>query len=169
MNVARFELKSAALADYLHAPIPTEDDAAIRSFVRNAAANGSSENAFALTDAEALVLVLFAERMAALAVRENSGQHVKDGLLALAIEAGNLDLSESLGSTSVLWDAATRVMQDPESVFAECCQRAPESEFLDALRHFLRCPPEERSLEAWAYEVFTDCEGFRYQRWGSAV
>jgi hypothetical protein len=160
------ELQFVSPGDYLRAPIPMPDDEIIRSYVNGLCDALKDWCRPALSSREAWFLIIFAERMAALAVREKSLKLVRDGLLALAIEDGQEELPESIGAAAVLWDAATRVSSDPRGVFAAIFSNLPESEFVKSMRQFLRRPHDEQSLDAWGYRVRTENDQFRYWRWG---
>ncbi len=68
--------------DYMAEPLPAPADDRIRAFVASEVAAGKRTE---LTRESEWLLIGFASRMASLAVRESSAEHVKDGLAALSL------------------------------------------------------------------------------------
>jgi hypothetical protein len=63
------------------------------------------------------MLIVFASRMASLAVREQSEAHLKAGLGALALIRGQVDLRDAIIYLSILYDAALRIGADADAIF----------------------------------------------------
>ena len=109
----------------------------------------------------ARVLGLFAERMASLAVRLNSVEHVKDGLAALLVYSRSEDPRDVLLVLSLLHDASIKTFGNAKDVFSEVSASVGGVDLLDG---FLRRSDEDKSIEAMGYEESKNEEGFLYVR-----
>lgn len=112
----------------------------------------------------AAVLLAFAERTAALAVRTHSDASLHESLLALGLsmQVGD-DSREGLLVMPLPWHAAAAIRLDPAAVFerAAAALGGPAGE---GLRQWTRRKPEDQSLECMGYVTAEDSEGFRYRR-----
>ena len=97
---------------YAAEPLPSATDDRIRAFV----ASDAAANARLELKAE-WILIVFAGRMASLAVREKSEANVKAGLTALALIRGQVDLRDAIIYLSILYDAALRIGADADAIF----------------------------------------------------
>jgi hypothetical protein len=109
------------------------------------------------------LLITFAERSAALAVRENSRDRVLDGLLSLIIEDYRVDPRDNLTRLAVLYDAVTRIGASPEELFSEAASYA-DTAVARSLIDFVRRKPADRSLKAFFYQAEEGPDGFSYKR-----
>src|SRR5437870_5494242 len=93
-------------------PIPCEFDAKISGPV-NVFIQGNSTERNAILDSirpeYSDALFAFAERMAALGVREDARPRLVEGLLALLIEGAKFDLRENLRILAPLYHAGTKI------------------------------------------------------------
>jgi hypothetical protein len=109
------------------------------------------------------LLLVFAERMASLAVRLNSRDHLFKGLVALAAEGWTTDSREDLLILSLLHDAAIRIGLDPREAFEQVLPYTTKP-VADSLERFLARTPQDKVIEAMGYRVGADADGFRYER-----
>jgi hypothetical protein len=84
---------------YSAEPLPSSADDRLRDFV---ASEGAADDCTVLTPEAEWVLILFASRMASLAVREHSEAHVRAGLAALTLIQGQVDLRDAIIYVSIL-------------------------------------------------------------------
>src|SRR4051794_22150863 len=96
---------------YAAESLPSSTDDHLRVFV---ASEGAADDRTLLTPEAEWVLILFASRMASLAVREHSEAHVRAGLTALALIQGQVDLRDAIIYLSTLYDAANRIGSDAD-------------------------------------------------------
>ena len=104
----------------------------------------------------------YAARMATLAVREKDSTFVRYGLLALVLDNDLQDYRDVLIVCSVIYDAATRIGENPEGLFHRVARlAAPRRKGL--LEGFVVHP---RSVESMGFHITEEPnEGFIY-RWG---
>jgi hypothetical protein len=117
-----------------------------------------------LSAVAAQVLCSFAERLSAVAVRNESAVALKRSLLALGIAASiETDERNVLSVASLPWHSAKLLGINPSVVFMESAMQLPRPgrEFLLA---FSRRPPESRSIACMGYIEGSDNDGFRYER-----
>ncbi|MDC0435396.1 hypothetical protein OAM69_07155, partial [bacterium] len=104
-------LKSALESAYYQQPIPSEIDDGLSRVLSSLLARDQSDlklvsDGIAADGAQ--VLGLYAERMASLAVRENSVNRIKQGLMALIIYARTEDPRDVLLVLCLLHDASIK-------------------------------------------------------------
>ena len=80
---------------------------------------------------------------------------VRDGLAAIALEAGRIDFRDSLVTLYLLYRASVELGADPAMLFAEGCALMTESSwpgFSSDYANFLSNNPDERfaGVENWA-------------------
>lgn len=107
------------------------------------------------------VLGLFAERMASLAVRQNSLEPIRRGLFALLIYSRTEDPRDVLLVLSLLHDAIIKVGDIPKTIFNETGALFGGSAFLS---DFLDRSEEDKSIDSMGYEESKNEEGFLYVR-----
>jgi hypothetical protein len=100
--------------DYTAKPLPSTTDNRVRAFVASEFAAGKRTE---LTREAEWSLIIFANRMASLAVREHSEIHIKDGLSALSLVGRHVDLRDAIIFLSVFYDAALRIGADADAIF----------------------------------------------------
>ncbi len=115
------------------------------------------------------VLIAFAQRAAALAVRQKSERWLFAGLMALAIEDQRADFRDTLTACSLLRHSAKKIRIDPNALFVRAAEHA-EADTARMLRDFhtyamstlfgsgmrtIRTP--EGFDYAWNYNTFTEC------------
>jgi len=109
------------------------------------------------------LLIVFAERMASLAVRLVSRANLFLGLVALAAEGWKADPRDDLTVLSLLHDAAVRIGSDPRENFQEVVPYTTKA-IADALERFLTRSAQDKSIEAMGYRAGVRIDGFRYER-----
>jgi len=149
-------------------PIPGEVDDDVRRLlaaVRGADADARGAIGRRLGDRVGMILLLFAERMAALAVRTGDPGPAREGLDAATLGARAVDRRDGLVRLSLLDDALRRLGLDPSPFFA-AAEDLAAPDFREGLLGFPARPPESRSIAAMKYEAGADADGFRYLcRW----
>jgi hypothetical protein len=157
-------LRQALDSAYYKQSIPSEVDKKLNEVLGTMASCNEQQRA-SITDGiagdEARVLGLFAEKMATLAVRENSIEYVKQGLLALLIYARTVDARDVLLVLSLLHDATIKTGNAPKSIFQAAGVVLGGAEFLS---EFLNRTDEDKSIDAMGYEESKNEEGFIYVR-----
>jgi hypothetical protein len=145
--------------DYAAQPLPASLDDRVRTFV---ASERAADKQPQLTREAEWVLIVFAGRMASLAVRENSEAHVQSGLAALALIQGQVDLRDAIIYLSILYDAAVRIGAQADTIFKS---------FADAegpmIRYIVAFParkPEDKAISAMGFSVIEAPEGFIYRK-----
>jgi hypothetical protein len=157
-------LKTALESAYYQQAIPSEIDEVISNMLTSLSTSDQAELkliADGVDGDEARVLGLFAERMASLAVRENSIEPVKQGLLALLLYARTEDPRDVLLVLSLLHDAVIKTFGTPKSVFAEASCVVGDTGLLS---DFLNRSNEDKSIDAMGYKESKNEEGFLYVR-----
>ncbi|HEY9284950.1 MAG TPA: hypothetical protein VIP46_15950 [Pyrinomonadaceae bacterium] len=150
---------------YLRQPIPSELDSKIGRLVRmfRDAPEGERKHFFKHDDEDtSWLLITFAERSAALSVREKSRDRILDGLLALIIEDYKVDPRDNLTRLALLYDAATKSGASPEELFSEAASYANNA-VARSLLDFPRRKPADRSLKAFYYKEVEGPDGFKYE------
>jgi hypothetical protein len=149
-------------------PIPCELDHKVSNLVR--LVRGASQPAllaFLAHDKEGFSwrLLVFADRMASLAVRENSRDRVLEGLHALIV-GYKVDMRDAIAVMAVLHDAATKVGASPDELFLEAAALGDNSA-ARAIAEFTKRTPNNKSLKVFpSYKEGKDKDGFRYIQGG---
>ena len=157
-------LKSALDSGYYKQSIPSDIDLKLRELISNIISlqrNDIESIIERVSGDNARVLGLFAERMASLAVRQNSIEPVKDGLLALLIYSRTEDPRDVLLVLSLLHDAAIKTAGAAQAVFSDVSSIIGGA---DLLNDFLSRSDEDKSIDAMGYEESKNEEGFLYVR-----
>ena len=157
-------LKLALESAYYQKPISCELDDEISDILVDLSAHDQKDIeliADSVSGDTSRVLGLYAERMASLAVRENSIEPVKHGLIALLIYEKAHDSRDVLLVLSLLHDAAVKVGRLPKAIFNEVDGLFGESSFLS---DFLGRSDEDKSIDSMGYEESKNEEGFLYVR-----
>src|SRR5262245_52557020 len=153
--------------DYLSQPIPCELDYVIGNLVNlyKGLSPTERETVCSLTgERNSYTLLAFAERMAALGVREKSRERLLDGLLSLIIENYNADWRDNVTKLAPLYHSAMKIGIDPQGLFTEAAYYG-RNEVAGIIREFPQREPENRSIEAFGYKEIYELDGFRYE-WG---
>lgn len=150
---------------YLKWSIPHERDGQIAEVVDRFARDIEQGRPRApLNGDQGKALAGFAERMAALAVRERDPEHLRRGLLALGLAASvSYDIREEILVMPLLWRSAELLGIDPAHEFTAigAAVGGPGGEQLVS---FVRRSARDRGIEAMGYVEDTDEGGFRYRR-----
>jgi hypothetical protein len=163
-NLLRELSKLALDSEYYKQPIDSDIDRKFREIFSNMVSLKHADLGQVVkkvTGDNARVLGLFAERMASLAVRQNSIGPVRDGLFALIIYSRSEDPRDVLLVLSLLHDAAIKTTGAAERVFSDVSSVVGGS---DLLKDFLSRSEEDKSIDAMGYEESKDEEGFLYIR-----
>lgn len=153
--------------DYSSQPIPYELDYVVSDLVNlyKSLSPVEREIVYSLaSERNSYTLLAFAERMAALAVREKSRERLLDGLLSLIIENYNADWRDNVTKLAPLYHSAVKIGIDPQSLFTEAASYG-NNEVAEVIRDFSQREPEDRSIEAFGYKETYESDGFRY-KWG---
>ena len=157
-------LKSALESAYFQQPIPSEIDDGVSRVLSSLSARDQTDLKLVsdgVVADEAQVLGLYAERMASLAVRENSVNRVKQGLMALIIYARTEDPRDVLLVLCLLHDASIKTSGNPKQVFNEVNAVFGETVLLN---DFINRSDEDKTIEAMGYEELKTKDGFLYAR-----
>jgi len=101
--------------------------------------------------------------MAIQAVRNNSPELVREGLIALAAESGTgSDRRDSQVSLAQLYHSAVKLGMDAPTAFEQAGALAV-NDFGDLIRSFPQRPPEKRSLAAFGLKETMTKDGFDYR------
>ena len=151
---------------YSFRPIPCEIDRIAGEFVRMFMQAPSAERrqiSAAVPAGEGAFLIHFAQRMAALGVREQSRERILEGLVALIIEDYKEDFRDNIIRLGPLYDAALKIAVDPQALFNEAAAYLNNAPARDILEFPLR-EPDDRSLDAMGFKESSDADGFKYER-----
>lgn len=156
--------------EYAHgygpAPIPCVIDEEVSDIVDFFYASDADDRQAMLAKmiaAHGFVLIAFAERMAARAIRENRPELITHGLAALRISANLVYFKEALPVVSLLYRSIQKLGLDARTVFGGA-YGSEADDLGKVLDEFLCRSDEDRGIEAMGYIEGTDQDGFRYQR-----
>jgi hypothetical protein len=116
-----------------------------------------------LQDGHAVVLQVFAERMASVAVRSHDVAALQLGLIALLLSWRGPDSRDALTVFPLFYDAITRLGIELPSLVASIRQTIGD-QMADPLVEFLKRSESDKSLQAMGYAEGADRDGFRYIR-----
>lgn len=108
-------------------------------------------------------LLVFAERMASIGVREKSSKRLLDGLIALIIEDGRGDIRANIMIMAPLYDASEKVGADPDNLFRTAASYS-NNEVAELIRTFPERSSRNKSLRAMGYKEVDSPDGFRYEQ-----
>lgn len=149
-----------------HSPIPCAFDLKISELI-GAYIHCSAEERYFIrdtfSDKYSSTFLFFSQRMACLAVREQSETYLFEGLIAHAIEAGKFDERENMLVLSLVYHSAVKIGADPAFLFKRAADFAV-APIAEIIRKFPDRTPEARSIQAMGYEEVGEAEDFRYQR-----
>lgn len=147
---------------------PSPVDAAIDQVIDHYVALPPDERNAILTafgPQHSFTFLIFAMRMAMLAVRERSAYRITRGLLALVIENARFDSREDLIILSLLNRSAEKIGADPAALFEQAAIVA-EPQMAQALRTFVQRPAGLKRIESMGFHEIDGPDGFRYERIG---
>jgi hypothetical protein len=145
--------------------LPSELDEKIREFVHVYLQASPAERKLILSrvnETHSFKFIIFAERAAALGVREQSRQRLLEGLVALLIEGFKFDMRDTLKRFAPLYHSATKIGVDPADLFNEAASYA-DNEVARTMTEFPSRKPEDRGLSAFLYKEVNAPDGFRYE------
>jgi len=157
-------LKLALNSAYYQQSIPGKFDEEISDIIVDLSGRDNKEVeiiASGVSGDDGRVLGLFAERMASLAVRQNSIEPVKRGLFALLIYARSEDPRDVLLVLSLLHDAVLKVGYTPQKVFDDVSASINVGAILN---EFLKRSEDDKSIDAMGYKESKNEGGFLYVR-----
>ena len=152
------------LADYARRRIPAPGDEVVRRLLgRIRDADPATRGAIwpGVTERRGWHCLVFAERMATLAVRTRDPEHAREGLDAATVGARAFDHRDAIIRLSLLHDALTRIGRPPAPYFAAAEDIADDS-FVDELRSFPHRAEANRTIAVMGYAEGADKDGFRY-------
>ena len=161
------QLEQSRVRDYYAMPMPSPLDEAVAALARRYSQAPAAERT--AIDARISLehsygFLIFAERMAALAVRERSVERVRDGLLGLALEHFRLDLREDLMVFSLLHHSARRIGADADALFRSLGPPTVAADVAQEFERFAQRPAELKQIRVFGYHEVSDDTGFRYDR-----
>jgi hypothetical protein len=163
-DLIRF-LGSDSTDGYGPSPIPSPLDEAVRRLLDFVSRTDDAAVAViipSLTEQHGFVLVGFAERMAAYAVRTGQERYIHEGLTALGLASLLLCYNEVLPALSLLYRSTQKIGSDANVAFATTI--LADVRFQSFASDFLRRGEQDRSIEAMGYVESQDQDGFRYSR-----
>jgi hypothetical protein len=155
-------LIDAAKTDYAGQPIPNEVDQAVSDFLEGYLAAGPADrerlsNKVGRDSFSAESLMIYAGRMAALAVRKADSQYLQSAVGAMMLASSGADDQEFTWTLPILYDAAGRIGQDPETIFASVARTGSGSRVMQ----IFRWKADQRILKH--DRGVTGPDGFRYE------
>ncbi|WP_295637665.1 hypothetical protein [uncultured Methylibium sp.] len=159
-------LTSGTFDAYLPRPIPHDLDAFVQTIVRSYQESEADEQALiaCLPDQGASILLGFAERQAALAVRTKRPSALAEAAVAVGLAAAARDNDrEGMLVMPVVWHAAALLGVHQQHLFRSAAGKVagPGSRALSA---FVERKPEDQTLECMGYREGSDKDGFRFVR-----
>jgi len=143
---------------YTAEPLPSSTDDRVRTFVVSESV--ASERVDLTREAE-WVLIVFASRMASLAARERSVERVQDGVAALALVQGQVDLRNAIVHLSILYDAALRIGANADAIFRSFADASgPMIQYITA---FPARKTADKAISAMGFSVIEEPE-FTYRK-----
>lgn len=153
------KLSSPAANGYLKQELPCELDSLATSIVTDYIHGSENERSFIRSSFnvdQSFGWLAYAERLASLALKENSKQNILYGLVALVIEGFKLDARENILILSLLNNSATKLGVDPTIIFNEASRIAPPS-IASYLHDFSNRILEKKNIETMRYQE-KECE-----------
>lgn len=160
------QLQQSQVRAYHQSALPSALDDEVAALVRQfAQADEAQRQAIdaQVTEEHSYGFLIFAERMAALAVREQAASRLRDGLLAIGLERFRLDLREDLMVMSLLHHSALRIGADPDATFRAVYDAVP-AQVAREFETFIQRPAELKRIGTMGYREADDAGGFRYDR-----
>lgn len=149
---------------YLPLPIPVPRDYEIVALLsRVVAENRLARFTRQLEEGHAVVLRVFAERVAAAAVRSGDTALLHWAVIGLLLSWRGPDCRETLVVFPVLYDAILR-MGIEVGPFVASIRQTVGDQMAQPMNEFLRRSDHDKSLQAMGYTIGTDRDGFRYIR-----
>lgn len=151
---------------YYFRPLPCELDNEVTRLIDTFIQADSSGRALILSgirDKHSGWLFAYGQRMAELAVREDSRERLFYGLLALIIEGFKSDYRDNMVIWAPLYHSATKIGIDPAALFSEAASYANNT-VSEWILDFPKRSPENRSLKAMGFREASAPDGFRYER-----
>ena len=153
---------------YLSWELPSPRDYEIRDFLhalvtQQAVHEPRGQSGTTITEGEGLVLLVFAERMASLAVRHHDESLLQAGLSAARVACQAVDPREVILILPLLWRSAEYLQVDPVETFTSTSTVFPTFD-CPAIASFPSRPPEKRSLKSMGYTELHSEQGLIYQR-----
>lgn len=157
-------LERAENRGYLQQQIPApRDDEIAKLLLTVIRESRFARFSHALNEGHAVVLRVFAERMATAAVRNNDANALELAMISLLLSWRSPDCRETLVVFPVLYDAMRRLGVDVDSFVTEIRQVVGDQR-IEPLTRFLDRSERNKSLAVMGYTVGIDTEGFRYMR-----
>ena len=159
-------IASGQFNGYGLAPIPSDRDSLVESFVAAYVAAEQSERELttALPAVAPRVVLAYCEREAILAVRRNSAHALRLSLLAAGIASVSAGESRDVALCLVLpWRSAHHLGLDPANEFTSAALLLPPVA-AETLLAFSRRVPADQTLKCMGYREVGEAENFKYER-----
>lgn len=157
-------LEPNANRGYLAQPIPApRDDEIVALLSQVVTESRLARFARQLMEGHAVVLRVFAERIAATAVRNSDPALLRLAVIGLVLSWRGPDCRETLVVFPVLYDAIRRIGMEI-GPFVASIRQAVGDQLATPLTEFLKRSERDKSLQAMGYTAGTDHDGFRYVR-----
>lgn len=154
-------------SEYTHGygpyPLPCAIDEEVELLVHAVAGEDESSTALDMTETHGFVFLAYAERMASLAVRENSVGILSKGMAALGVASKLVYVKETLPILALMHNSACKLGVDPAELFSDLGLREGD-ELKMYVDSFLNRSAEDRSIQSMGYVEGEDEGGFRYTR-----
>ncbi|MCX6345998.1 MAG: hypothetical protein NT018_13160 [Armatimonadetes bacterium] len=157
-------LKEAGNNSYYASPIPNDVDEMVGAIVVTYTSMPSEERARLISECgggEADILMIYARRMAALAVRANNPELVSRGLIALVIEDARFDYRDTLVALTLLHHSARKLKAEPGELFTNAAETA-SPKTAELILRFARSPS---GLWWMGHREVITSSGFDYYNW----
>jgi hypothetical protein len=157
-------LEPDANRGYLSQPIPaSRDDEIVALLSQVVAESRLARFARELVEGYAVVLRVFAERVATAAVRNSDPSLLRLAAIGLLLSWRGTDCRETLVVFPVMYDAILRMGIDIEPFIVSIRQTVGD-QLAGPLIEFLNRSERDKSLQVMGYTVGADHDGFRYVR-----
>jgi hypothetical protein len=113
-------------------------------------------------------LLSYAWSSAEEAIRQKSIDRVVDGLLALIIDGGVVDLRDDIMRLAVLLHSARMLNADAAQIFADIARLSPNPDLAEEIRTFPGRPSETRDLPAFSVRIRNESGTFAYEFEGAS-
>lgn len=149
---------------YLHFPLPSPVDEEVELLVTAVVEQDhESDLLLQMNQSHGYLLLAFAERMAALAIRRDSADLLRTPAAALAIASKLIDFRDVLIVLSLVANSATRLGVDLPTLFPTSVLKSTD-ELRPSVDGFMKRSVRDRSIQAMGYIEDEDEGGFRYRR-----
>ncbi|HXN48398.1 MAG TPA: hypothetical protein VN893_17245 [Bryobacteraceae bacterium] len=163
---------AARLSAPLHPRVPEEVFRSVLAAFEEADEAGRVKVTERLSRESGAALLAFASELAASALRRNSPELIRLGLLAVGVEGGRCDIRDDMTALALLYHSAAKLGLDAAASFSKVAALVPATDprleqfgtsVKKELAGFPSRPPESRNLKAFGFRERMSNQGLIYE------